>query len=105
MSIDGYIDDTSAQRLILSSPEDLDRVDEVRASCDAILIGADTVRRDNPRLLVNSAQRRAGRVARGMPPYPVKVTVTTAGLDPGLAFFTTGGEKIVYCPDSAAEGL
>jgi 5-amino-6-(5-phosphoribosylamino)uracil reductase len=109
MSIDGYIDDTSAQRLILSSPEDLDRVDEVRASCDAILIGANTVRRDNPRLLVNSAERRAGRVARSLPEYPAKVAITTAGLaadlDPGLAFFTTGGEKIVYCPDSAADDL
>ena len=27
----------------------LDRVDAVRASCDAILIGASTLRRDNPR--------------------------------------------------------
>jgi 5-amino-6-(5-phosphoribosylamino)uracil reductase len=31
MSIDGYIDDTSPDRLILSNSEDLDRVDEVRA--------------------------------------------------------------------------
>ncbi len=103
MSIDGFIDDTSARRLVLSSPEDLDRVDEVRASCDAILIGANTVRRDNPRLLVSSAQRRARRVASGLPEHPVKVTITTAGLDPELTFFSTGGEKIVYCPASAAD--
>lgn len=104
MSMDGYVDDTSSQRLILSSPEDLDRVDEVRASCDAILIGANTVRRDNPRLLVNSETRRRRRVERGLPEYPVKVTITATvtGLDPDSQFFTTGGEKLVYCPDSAA---
>jgi 5-amino-6-(5-phosphoribosylamino)uracil reductase len=98
MSIDGYIDDTSDRRLILSNAEDLDRVDEVRASCDAILIGANTIRRDNPRLLVNSEARRAQRVSRGLPPYPVKVTITGTGLDPGFKFFHTGGEKRVYCP-------
>ena len=64
MSIDGYIDDTSPDRLILSNNEDLERVDEVRAGCDAILIGASTMRKDNPRLLVNSADRRADREAR-----------------------------------------
>lgn len=105
MSIDGYIDDTSGQRLILSGPQDLDRVDEVRASCDAILIGANTIRRDNPRLLVNSAQRREARIARGMPEHPVKVTVTTTELDPTSRFFSTGGEKLVYCPDAAVSSV
>ena len=104
MSIDGYIDDTSPDRLILSNDEDLDRVDAVRASCDAILIGAVTMRRDNPRLLVNSPARRAEREARGLPPYPLKVTVTASGdLDPGLRFWHFGGAKLVYCPTSAAE--
>ncbi|MFD0851687.1 dihydrofolate reductase family protein, partial [Actinomadura adrarensis] len=37
MSVDGYIDDASPERLRLSSPADFDRVDGVRASCDAIL--------------------------------------------------------------------
>ena len=47
----GYIDDASDRRLILSGPADLDRVDALRASCDAILVGAGTIRADNPRLL------------------------------------------------------
>jgi 5-amino-6-(5-phosphoribosylamino)uracil reductase len=98
MSIDGYIDDTSPERLLLSNPADFDRVDEVRADCDAILIGANTIRRDNPRLLVNSEQRRAAREARGVPAYPVKVTITSseAGLEPEMRFFQTGGDKIIY---------
>jgi len=104
MSIDGYIDDTSPDRLILSNQDDLDRVDEVRAGCDAILIGAATMRKDNPRLLVNSPDRRAAREARGLPPYPLKITVTATGdLDPGLKFWHYGGAKLVYCPASAAD--
>ena len=104
MSIDGYIDDTSSDRLILSNSEDLDRVDEVRAGCDAILIGASTMRKDNPRLLVNSPDRRAEREARGLPPYPLKVTVTATGdLDSSLKFWHYGGAKLVYCPASAAD--
>jgi 5-amino-6-(5-phosphoribosylamino)uracil reductase len=105
MSIDGYIDDASGERLLLSNDTDLDRVDEVRASCDAILVGAATVRRDDPRLLVRSAQRRTGRVARGLPPHPVKVTVTASGeLDPAARFFTVGdGTKLVYCASGAVE--
>ncbi|MFR9779777.1 RibD family protein [Micromonospora sp. MS34] len=105
MSIDGYIDDASSARLLLSNDSDLDRVDEVRAAADAILVGAATVRRDDPRLLVRSARRRADRVARGLPPSPVKVTVTGSGdLDPTTRFFTFGdGAKLVYCPSGAVE--
>jgi riboflavin-specific deaminase-like protein len=103
MSVDGYIDDCTSQRLILSNAADLDRVDEVRAHSDAILIGAETMRRDNPRLLVNSAERRAAREARGLPPYPLKVTITRSGnLDPALKFWHHGLGKLVYCPSPVA---
>jgi len=100
MSIDGYLDACTAQRLLLSNEEDFDRVDAERASCDAILVGAGTIRKDNPRLLVRSSERRADRVARGLPPSPAKVTVTrTAELDCTSSFFTAGrSEKLVYCP-------
>jgi 5-amino-6-(5-phosphoribosylamino)uracil reductase len=103
MSIDGFLDTATPRRLTLSNDADLDRVDAVRASCDAILVGAGTVRNDNPRLLVRSAARREERVARGLRPLPVKVTVTGgAELDPGADFFTTGEtEKLVYCASPA----
>ncbi|MDX2681048.1 dihydrofolate reductase family protein [Streptomyces sp. NY05-11A] len=104
VSLDGYLDDTTPERLLLSSPADFDRVDEVRASVDAILIGAGTIRADNPRLLVNSPERRAARVAEGRPPYPLKVTVSGSGeLDPAANFWHTGGEKVVCTTDKGAE--
>ena len=63
VSADGYLDDAAPARLVLSSAADADRVDGVRAGVDAILVGAGTVRRDNPRLLVRArpAARRAPR--------------------------------------------
>lgn len=97
-SLDGYVDDASSERLVLSSPEDLDRVDDVRAGVDAILVGANTIRTDNPRLQVRSAGRRCRRVDAGKPPDPIKVTLTREGdLDPAYAFFTAGdSDKVVY---------
>lgn len=102
MSIDGYLDNATGTRLLLSNDADFDRVDAVRADCDAILVGAGTVRQDNPRLLVRSAARRDARVARGSHPTPVKVTVTGRGdLDPAAAFFAAGDvDKLVYCASS-----
>ena len=103
ISIDGYLDNASDQRLILSNDADLDRVDAVRAECDAILVGAATVRNDNPRLVVRNPERREERVARGLKPSPLKATVTCRGcLDPYARFFTMGdSEKIVYCSSPA----
>lgn len=65
VSLDGHLDDASPERLLLSNAADFDRVDEERAAADAILVGGNTLRTDNPRLLVNDPARRAARVAAG----------------------------------------
>ncbi len=103
VSLDGYLDGATDERLLLSNDADLDRVDAVRATCDASLVGATTVRNDNPRLLVRAPDRRDQRVAHGLPPSPAKVTVTRrAQLDAGAHFFTAGAtDKLVYCASPA----
>jgi 5-amino-6-(5-phosphoribosylamino)uracil reductase len=105
MSADGYIDDATDRRLLLSNDADFDRVDSERAASDAILVGANTIRRDNPRLLVRSETRRADRVRRGLPSSPAKVTVTGSGdLDPAAQFFAAGDSdvlRLVYCPSDS----
>jgi 5-amino-6-(5-phosphoribosylamino)uracil reductase len=118
MSVDGYIDGTDAARLVLSGRADLDRVDAERAASDAVMVGAGTIRRDNPRLLIRSPERRAARVAKGLPEHPAGVTITTSGdLDPAARFFDrrwwsgeddgAGGppERLVYCGSPAAAML
>ncbi len=103
-SADGYLDDASPRRLILSGPADADRVDEVRAGCDAILVGAGTIRADDPRLLIRDPRRRARRAARGLPEHPARVTLTATGdLDPQARFFAPGAPRLVYCATPALQ--
>ncbi|MCF4119683.1 dihydrofolate reductase family protein [Antribacter sp. KLBMP9083] len=104
MSIDGYIDDTDEQRLILSNDEDWERVDSLRAWADAILIGAGTLRSDNPRLRVRSARLRAERRTEGRSESPVRVVLTATGdIDPDAAFFAGDGtDRLVYSDRAGA---
>lgn len=94
ISLDGYLDDTTAERLVLSNAADLDRVDEVRAGVDAILVGANTIRADDPRLSVRSPARRAAREAAGKPATPLKVILSSRDL-PADAAFRADGESLV----------
>ena len=105
MSLDGYLDAANG-RLVLSNEADLQRVDAVRAECDAIMVGAATVRNDNPRLLVRSRKLRQQRTARGLGETPMKVTITErADLEACSSFFATGdSEKLVYCASPAVPG-
>jgi 5-amino-6-(5-phosphoribosylamino)uracil reductase len=104
MSLDGYLDSANEGRLLLANDADFDRVDDVRSGCDAILVGATTVRNDNPALLIRSERRRRRRIDEGLPDAPIKVTLTARGdLNPRARFFTLGdSEKLVYCPSSVA---
>jgi 5-amino-6-(5-phosphoribosylamino)uracil reductase len=103
MSLDGYLDDASQKRLVLSGAADLGRVDELRASCDAILVGAGTIRADNPRLLLHSQARREARIARGLTADPIRVVVSASGeLDAGARLFTHGNSKPVVYVSSRA---
>jgi riboflavin-specific deaminase-like protein len=105
MSVDGRIDDTGPVRLVLSGEADLDRVDALRASCDAIVVGANTVRRDDPRLLIRSAARQAARLAAGKPAHPLRVTLTARGdIDPYARFFTPPAAPGLFGPEPALVG-
>jgi riboflavin biosynthesis pyrimidine reductase/pyrimidine deaminase RibD-like protein len=94
ISLDGYLDDSTSEQLVLSNAADLDRVDQVRAEADAILVGANTIRRDNPRLSVRSPARRAAREAAGKPPTPLKVVLSSREV-PADAAFRADGEALV----------
>jgi 5-amino-6-(5-phosphoribosylamino)uracil reductase len=107
VSLDGYLDSPTGPRLVLSNDADLDRIDRLRAASDAIMVGAGTVRSDDPRLFVRSPDLQAERLDRGLDPSPIKVTVTASGrLDPGSRFFTTGtARRLVYSAGRAVAGL
>ena len=73
LSGDGYMDDRSPRRLILSTPADWREVMRLRAWADAILVGAETVRRDDPSLTVRDEALRRERLAANRPADPAKV--------------------------------
>ncbi len=98
ISVDGYLDSVGKERLVLSSPEDWRAIHALRAECDAILVGAETLRKDNPSLVIRDVKLRRKRVAEGRSADIMKVTVSGSGkLDPKFRFFTEGeGEKVVF---------
>jgi len=95
MSLDGYIDDTSKERLVISNKKDLERVKLLRESCDGILVGANTIRKDNPKLLPKSDKKLT------------KITLTSSGvIDTASNFFRTGNsDKIIYTVSSKKNEL
>jgi 5-amino-6-(5-phosphoribosylamino)uracil reductase len=107
VSLDGFINDNSPERLILSSQEDLEDMYACRAECDAILVGAETIRSDNPSLLFKQPYLVERRRRKGLSPELIKVTLTNSGiLDPKSKFFTAGDSaKIVLCRPGNVELL
>ncbi|MFY8095310.1 MAG: RibD family protein [Niveispirillum sp.] len=107
MSLDGHIDTDGGKRLVLSGEEDCRDMHAVRADCDAILVGAGTVRRDQPRLTVRYPELVAQRRERGLADHPLKVVVTRGGdgLNADAGFFTQGGPVIVLCAEPALPAL
>ncbi|MBE6208852.1 MAG: pyrimidine reductase [Rikenellaceae bacterium] len=102
LSSDWCLDDCSEQRLVISNAKDWDEVYALRGECDAILVGAETLRRDNPSLRIKSELIRSERMARGKSPNLQRITMTRTGkLDPNLKFFSPDGDAIVFTESPA----
>ena len=80
MTADGKIDTVQRRGAAISSPRDRERVDELRAGADAVMVGGKTLLDEDPKLTVKSEELRAGRLGRGLSPNPVKVGVVTRSI-------------------------
>ncbi|HLZ29370.1 MAG TPA: dihydrofolate reductase family protein [Chloroflexota bacterium] len=95
-TLDGKIDTVERRGATISSERDRHRVDLLRASADAVMVGGRTLRDEDPRLLVRSADLRAERRSRGLPENPAKVAVvSTLRLKPDARFLTAGPARII----------
>jgi 2,5-diamino-6-(ribosylamino)-4(3H)-pyrimidinone 5'-phosphate reductase len=96
-SVDGKIDTFERRGAAISSERDRARVDALRASVDAVMIGGHTVVEEDPRLTVKSAELRAERLARGASENPAKVAVISSPelLKPNGRFVTDGPSRII----------
>jgi 2,5-diamino-6-(ribosylamino)-4(3H)-pyrimidinone 5'-phosphate reductase len=96
MTADGKIDTFQRKGSAISSQNDKDRVDRLRADADAIMVGGKTLLDEDPKLTIKSEALRAERVSRGLPPNPIKVgVVTEARLNPDSDFLKAGPANIV----------
>ncbi len=106
VSLDGYIDDASTQRLVLSNEQDWERVRALRLQCDAILIGARTLRNDNPALITKSQEVREKRASENQKADPIKIVVSrSCDIDPQSRFFTTGDNRKIVVTASEKHSL
>jgi len=96
MTADGKIDTFERRGSAISSSRDKERVDQLRADSDAVMVGGKTLLDEDPKLTVKSEALRAERVARGLSPNPIKVgVVTQAKINADSEFLNTGPADIV----------
>lgn len=77
MTADGKIDTFERKGAGISSAKDKVRVDELRASVDAILVGGKTLSDEAPKLTVKNEALRENRIKQGREPNPMKVGVAS----------------------------
>ncbi|AFD00337.1 2,5-diamino-6-(5-phosphoribosylamino)pyrimidin- 4(3H)-one reductase [Methanocella conradii HZ254] len=105
MSADGKISTKKRKQVKISGRMDFERVDELRATSDAVMVGIGTVLADDPSLTVKSEERRKRRVAQGKDENPVRIVVDSKARTPLNAdIFNKGvGKRIVVVSKAAPE--
>ncbi|MCX7609255.1 MAG: 2,5-diamino-6-(ribosylamino)-4(3H)-pyrimidinone 5'-phosphate reductase [Anaerolineales bacterium] len=98
MTVDGKIDSAARRGATISSATDKRRVDELRASVDAVLVGGKTLLNESPKLTVRNPALRRERLERGLPENPMKVgVVSVANLDLDGDFVRAGpAERLIF---------
>ncbi len=72
-STDGKLSTREREQIEISGDEDFERVDELRAESDAVMVGVGTVVADDPSLTVDDPELREQREQRGEPANPARV--------------------------------
>lgn len=92
MTADGKITSAAREYPQFTSAVDRKTMDRLRAEADAVLVGAGTLRADDPPLSVRDEEMKAYRLSLGRPAELTTIVVTArAELDPNARFFREGG--------------
>jgi 2,5-diamino-6-(ribosylamino)-4(3H)-pyrimidinone 5'-phosphate reductase len=116
MTADGKIDTFERKGAAISSKKDKERVDQLRAAADGILVGGKTLLEEQPKLTVKSEALREERIRRGLAPHPIKIGVATRAdisLDSDfikagpsrVVIFTTSQTSISHVEELRAQGV
>jgi len=73
MSADGKLSTRRREQIAISGEADFDRVDQLRAESDAVMVGVGTVLADDPSLTLDDPERKRARDGRGKSPNPARV--------------------------------
>jgi len=96
MTADGKTDTIARRGAIISSESDKERVDRLRASSDAVMVGGHTLLGEDPRLVIRSPELRKERLEHGMDENPIKVAIVTrADLAMDSRFLNFGPARII----------
>jgi len=96
MTADGKIDTAERQGAKISSEGDWERVDQLRAEVDAVMVGGSTLQKEDPRLTVKSLELRKQRQLAGRPENPAKVgIISNAGMAPNGQFLNEGPSRVI----------
>jgi len=103
MSADGKLSTKERRQVKISGNADFLRVDQLKAGCDAIMVGIGTVIADDPSLTVKSEELKEARVSRGLDENPVRVVADSRGRTPvNASVLCRGpGKRVIGC----AEGI
>lgn len=82
MSVDGKLSSHRREQIEISGPEDFDRVDQLRAESDAILVGIGTVLADDPHLILDTQGQVTAREAQDQTSYPARVVADSRARTP-----------------------
>ena len=97
MSADGKLSTRERRQVRISGTQDFNRVDRLKASCDAVMVGIGTVLADDPSLTVKGDENRQVRRGRGVDENPVRVVIDSmARIPPGASILHKGtGRRVV----------
>ena len=102
MTLDGKISTRTETPSLFTSPRDKERLLEIRALGDALLVGRTTVGADAMSMGLPHEGLREERVQRGQAPYPLRVVVSAQGnFDPGWKIFHSPGGRVVLFSSQA----
>lgn len=103
MSADGKLSTKERRQVRISGDADFRRVDQIKAQCDAIMVGIGTVLADDPSLTVKDAGLKKERVESGRDENPFRIVIDSRARTPvDAAILHKGpGRRIIAVAGSA----